>query len=255
MNAFELLFLAGLLVSIAAVLWAATLALTGQRPRARRLGTRLGIAWAGYVVLVVATAAFSPAREFAPGAPQCFDDMCFAVSAAARQGGHLAVTINVSNRARRVTEGERGLRAQLWVNGRRFEAVSASLPLSVRLPPGGSADSVQEFPLPPANADVGIVLNHGITPGYVVIGESPLLHRPPLMRLRMASPLPGSWTRSSPGAQQLVQPVPKVNHSNTNLHCQPVHNHGREIASGHNQLMVLFSGRVWHFTAGGQGPA
>jgi hypothetical protein len=209
MTGFDLLFIAGVLLTVVVLLGAAVLALAGHGRRAGRWLGRVGVIWAVYLAVAFVTAALSQPRTFAAGEPQCFDDMCFAVTGAAWQGDRLAVRVHISNNARRVTEGEGGLRgAQLWANGRLYEASAAAPPLSVRLPPGTSVDSLQLFPAPPATSGdlsgLALVLNHG-TPAWFIIGESTLFHGPVLMRLptlsAAASRLPAVGPRPAGAAQ------------------------------------------------------
>lgn len=189
MNAFDLLFLAGVLVTLIVLVGALGLTLGGRRRRGGRLLAGLGAGWAAYLVIVAVVAVVTTAPVYAAGQPQCFDDMCFVVTGAARDGDQLKVSMRISNHARRVTEGDGGLRAELWSDGQLTAPANIGpVPLSVRLAPGASAATVLSFAWRPGAHELGVVLDHGLTPGWFIIGECPPGHRPALMLMGVIHP-------------------------------------------------------------------
>jgi hypothetical protein len=174
---------------------------------AGRLAMALAAGWAAYLGIVFAVAALTPQRVVEMNQDRCFDEMCFAVvrvetatqlgpgSRPVRAAGTFyVVTVQVSSRSRGRTQREQGLRAMLWDSGRYF-SVSAqgqhaweashgkTANLTAQLSPGETLLSVQVFDVPADVSTPGLVLTHGFTPGYFVIGECPLFHKPTIVRL------------------------------------------------------------------------
>jgi hypothetical protein len=58
--------------------------------------------------------------------------------------------------------------------------------LATFLQPGQSILSDQVFDVPRYATGLGLVLNSGFTPGFFVIGECPLFHKPRIIRLPIA---------------------------------------------------------------------
>lgn len=112
MNLFEPLFLLlGLVASVALVV-AAVRRVRGDRKGARRVLRRLTLGGATYFAVVIATSLLVPQRVYRVGDQQCFDDWCITVSGARwtsqPSGERYEVTLQLSNRARRMPMGERG---------------------------------------------------------------------------------------------------------------------------------------------------
>ena len=168
----------------------------------------LGVVWAIYLLIVALVSLATPQRIVPLGQDRCFDEMCFAVvhtetashlgppiQRVSASGIFHVVTVRVSSRSRGRTQSERGLRAVLWDAGKSYE-VSAegqqgweaengeTASLAARLQPGQSVLCVQVFDLPKEAAAPGLVLSYGFTPGYLVIVESPLYHKPVLMQIK-----------------------------------------------------------------------
>jgi hypothetical protein len=199
----EALFLLGVLISLI-TLFAALVLLLRKRPvRARRLLAILSIAWAGYLSIVFLVAAATPRLVIPMNQDLCFDEMCFAVAnlqtagqigSARANGVFYIVSVRASNHGRGRAQSEGGLRALLWSAGQEYEvsqpgqnawevAGHSLVPLTTRLNPGQSVVSDQVFDMPRQGADPGLVLTHGFTPGYFVIGECPLFHKPTILRI------------------------------------------------------------------------
>lgn len=197
MTAFELLFIALVLLSVLLVIGAALCRLAGRRSRSARLLLLPATAWAAYLPVVALVSAMTAPRILAMNEDLCFDDLCFRATAIRRirapspgEDCRLEITVQVVNRGLGRTEGEGGLRARLWAGGWVREARAArpdqGVPLDVRLPPGGRADSVQSFDCPvPGGAGEwpDLVLDHAWSPGDLVIGESRWFHDPDRIRL------------------------------------------------------------------------
>ena len=159
----------------------------------------LVVGWAGYLLIVGLVSATTPQRIVPMGQDRCFDEMCFAVvhaetasqlgpesQPAHANGMFYIVTVRVSSRSRGRAQSEGGLRAMLWEAGKSYDvspegqraweaANGETIRLTARLQPGESVTSVQVFDLPTQSTAPGLVLSHGFTPGYFVIGESPIL--------------------------------------------------------------------------------
>ncbi len=138
----------------------------------------------------------------APGQDRCFDEMCFAVveaqalnsSPAAPDLTMYIVTVRATSHSRGRTQAEGGLRARLYSDGEYFkvseqaqsdyELQHGKTPqITQKLAPGESIVSVLVFAVPLNVTHPGLVLDHGFTPGYFVIGESPFFHAPEILQL------------------------------------------------------------------------
>jgi len=204
---FELLFIVFVLISAVLCITAVVLAVIRRRDRARRVLTNLGIGWIVYLSIVFLIAAVTPQQIIPANQDLCFDDMCFAVvgvqtaselgpsnQRVRAKGVFRIVTVRVSSRARRRLQSEGGLRALLWSPGREYQSSALgrsaweathheSVALTARLHPGQSIFSDQVFDVRRDAADLALVLTHGFTPEYFVIGECPLFHKPTILRL------------------------------------------------------------------------
>jgi hypothetical protein len=204
---FDLLFMAFFLGSAIALITALILMIRGRRRIAIRLLRAMAAGWGAYLSIVALVAVATPQQIVSMGQDLCFDEMCFAVDhaetamelgPAGRQvkanGVFQVVTVRVTNHSLGRTESEGGLRALLWDGGKSYEtsregqraleAAKGETPrLTARLQSGESVESTQVFDLPAESANVGLVLSHGFTPGYFVIGESPLFHKPTVLRI------------------------------------------------------------------------
>lgn len=204
---FEILFLFGVLVSVICLVVAFVLIISSRRSAAKRLLGVLGIGWVVYLCAVFLVASTTPQRVVPMNRDLCWDELCFAVVNARTlpQLGatqpvqpndiFYVVTVRVSSHARGRPQSERGLRALLWSSGRYFEVSSAgqsaweathaqsSAALTTRVWPGQNFLSDQVFEVPAQSKNLGLVLTNGFGPGYFVIGESPLFHKPTILRV------------------------------------------------------------------------
>ncbi len=207
---FEAFFLLLVLTSLALLATAIVLKICARRSAAKRLLAALGIGWCVYLSTVFVVAAATPQTIVSPQHDLCFDDMCFAIAnvqAVARLGSapqvsakgmFYVVTVRVSNHARARTMRENGLRAILWAPHETHRVSPAgqlawdhahpgNAPLASFVQPGQSILSDQVFDVPRYAAGSGLVLNSGFTPGFFVIGECPLFHKPTIIRLPQPS--------------------------------------------------------------------
>lgn len=208
MTIFELLFVGFALASVLAILAVVAMFASRRRREALQVALILAGAWTVYLVIVGGVAASSHQRIVKMNQDHCFDEMCFAAvglqikpelgpvqQQARAKGEFYIVTIRVSNHARGYrTERELGIRARLWRDGTYYEVSPSGRqayerqygPTPKLTDPLLSDQSflcVLVFDVPIDVPTPGLVLDHGITPGYFVIGESPKFHKPTVLRL------------------------------------------------------------------------
>ena len=192
MTIFEPLFVLLFLAAVATLLSAAVAALRGRRPRALRILRRLAMGAGAYFAVVLLVALFSTPPVHQVGETICFDDWCIAVADARRAPGESAqtgnVTLRISSRAKRITQGERYVVVFLTDSlHRRFDAdpASAAVPLDSRMGPGESIDITRRFDLPADARGVRLVFTHegGFPIGALIIGENQLFHYGTVIRL------------------------------------------------------------------------
>jgi hypothetical protein len=204
---YDLLFILLFLGSVVAVTALLILTLTRRRRAARALFLSLTAIWGAYFVALVAWDALAVQQVTKEGDNLCFDEMCFAVVstqvsdqtapssvATSRDGKVFAVTVRMTSRSLGRPQAEGGLRGRLYQDGRyflvsdaeqhSFESIHGATPkLTQKLNPGQSILSVLVFKIPSEISHPALTLDHGFTPGYFIIGESPFLHKPPIMEL------------------------------------------------------------------------
>ncbi|HVN92602.1 MAG TPA: hypothetical protein VMT38_02850 [Terracidiphilus sp.] len=204
---FEALFLLLVAASLVSLVTVIVMAIAKRGRTAMKVLKTLGIVWGVYLAVVLIVAAATPQRVIPVGHDLCWDEMCFAVTnvkTAAQldsstapvraDGTFYVVTVRVSSRARGRAQSERGLRAQLWsqqhtypISEKGQAAWDAGHPessaLTTRVAPGQAIFSDQVFDVPAQSSDFGVLLTNGFTPGYFVIGECPLFHKPTILRI------------------------------------------------------------------------
>jgi hypothetical protein len=192
MTIFEPLFLLLFLATVAALLTAAVAALRGQRPRALRILYRLAIGAGAYFAAVLLVAFFSTPPVHQVGETMCFDDWCITVADATPtttgSGQSWRVTLRISSRAKRITQGENYAAVYLVDSrGRTFHAdpASATVPLDSRVGPGESIDAARRFDLPVDASGIKLVFTHegGFPIGAFIIGENQLFHNATIVKL------------------------------------------------------------------------
>jgi hypothetical protein len=208
---FELLFLLCVASTAVALVAAIAMALAKRSCTAKKLLKGLGIGWGAYLAIVLLVAAATPQHVFPMNHDLCFDDLCFAVvnlqtasqlgppsQPIRAHGVFYIVTVRASSHARGRAQSEQGLGSLLWSPQRSYAvspqaqaAWNSTHPensaLTARLSPGQSVLSDLVFDIPAQDEDLALTFTHGFTPGYFVIGECPLLHKPTILRLPAAA--------------------------------------------------------------------
>jgi hypothetical protein len=195
MNIFEPLFLLIVLTAAVSVLTAAGFAVTGRFRRAGRIVTRVVIAAAVYMTIVIAVTLFSGRRVYRVAEERCNDDWCITVTGwqrAAAPGTDVTISLRLRNRARRVPMGERGTVIYLTdAQRRRFDPVAdpSELPFTTVLQPGQSIMTTRRFQVPTDARDLGVVYKGegGFPIGWFVITEGGWFQPPPIVALQPAT--------------------------------------------------------------------
>ena len=192
MTIFEPLFLLLFLATVVTLLTAAVAALRGQRPRELRILRRLAIGAGAYFAAVLLVAFFSTPPVHQVGETMCFDDWCITVADAKRTPGATGqswkVTLHISSRAKRITQGEKYVVVYLTDSlHRRFDADPASIavPLDSQVGPGESIDAARRFDFPVDASGIKLVFTHegGFPIGAFIIGENQLFHNATVVKL------------------------------------------------------------------------
>lgn len=203
MTLFELVFILLFLGSVIGLLLSAFL---WRRGASEQILVGLASVWGVYLTILAITDVFSSQKVFKVGEEQCFDEMCFAVAdaqtlpeqslnpagpAAARL---YVVHVRATSRSRGRTQAEGGLRGRLYDGGTYIDVSEAAQEayaaqngegpkLTQKLAPGESILSALVFEVPQNIKHPALTLDHGFTPGYFVIGESPFFHKPDIHQL------------------------------------------------------------------------
>jgi hypothetical protein len=189
---FELLFVVLVLTLVVSVVVAAISALRGRPQRAFGIVRRILLGAAIYFTVVIVASAVTPRSVFPVGHSQCFDDWCIAVVAAENtptdSGRLCAVTIQLSSRARRAPQRERGTVVYLIDGGgRRYDPLPSPdyVPLDVLMQPGESVILERRFAIPPTADHLSLVYTHeGDFPiGWFIIGEGGWFAKRPIMQV------------------------------------------------------------------------
>lgn len=191
MTIFDLLFVVLFLTSCVTFITSAVLWMRGNRPRAVRIQKTYGICFLIYMGIVAVVAIATPQRIVHVGEARCFDDWCITVKGTTGEAPNYTVTFELSSRAKRISQREKGVQAYLMdAQGRRFDPApdASASPFDVLLGPGQSVETSRSFTLPGGVRDVGVVVAHEGSfcfPGCFIIGEdgNPL-HKPAIVPLR-----------------------------------------------------------------------
>jgi hypothetical protein len=199
----ELIFILLFIGSVITLVVSAFLWRTGK---ARKILFVLASVWGVYLGIIAVTDVFISQKVFRVGEDQCFDEMCFAVvdaqmfpkqsfsGASTVPATTYVVKIRVTSHSRGRPQAEGGLRGRLY-DGDSYISVSEtaqkaydaqhgeSPKLTQRIAPGESVLSVLIFEVPQTMMQPELTLDHGFTPGYFVIGESPFFHKPDIHEL------------------------------------------------------------------------
>jgi hypothetical protein len=155
----------------------------GERDKVRRGAAWLAGAWVVYLSVLIWVSLEQRQKVVALGEPQCFDEMCFAVTGVEEVPGFLIrdgrrlirVSVRVTNRGRK-TQSEGLIRAYLVDGqGRRWEESPGvnGVALTARVAGGDSVVSKPVFKVAGDATGLSLVLTHGRwQPGVMVIGDS-----------------------------------------------------------------------------------
>jgi len=203
MTLYELVFILLFLGSVISLLLSAFLR---RRGASRNILVALASVWGVYLVILAVTDVLSSQKVFKVGEEQCFDEICFAVAdvqtmpeQALNPAGTTAsrlyvVKIRVISHSRGRAQSEAGLRGRLYDGDtyinvseavqKAYDAQHVESPkLTQRMAPGESTLVVLVFEVPQRITHAALTLDHGFTPGYFVIGESPFFHKPDIHQL------------------------------------------------------------------------
>ena len=203
MTLYELVFILLFLGSVISLLLSAFL---WRRRASWKILVALASVWSVYLAILAVTDVLSSEKVFKVGEDECFDEMCFAVAgvqilpeqalnpASTNVSRIYVVTIRVVSHSRGRAQAEGGLRGRLYDGGtyinvseaaqKAYDARNGESPgLTQRIAPGESIQSVLVFDVPQRIAHPALTLDHGFTPGYFVIGESPFFHKPNIHQL------------------------------------------------------------------------
>jgi len=202
MTWYELLFIFLFLATVAAVVGALILVASRRRASAGKLMLTVGAIWCIYLLVLAISDVAARQKVTKAGDDRCFDEMCFAVihvqtsssPSTTRSDRIYAVTVRVTSHSRGRTQAEGGIRGRLYAGGKYFdvsqraqksyEAQHGETPgLTQRLAPGEGVQTVLLFEVPQGIENPALTLDHGFTPGYFVIGESPFFHGPDVLQL------------------------------------------------------------------------
>jgi len=203
MTLFELLFI---LLFLGSMISLVTSAFRWRRGGARKILAALFGVWCVYLVILAITDVFSSQKIFKNGQEQCFDEMCFALAEAqtmpaqavdpsAAAGSTIyVVKIRATSHSRGRAQAESGLRGRLYDGGmyinvsdsaqKAYDTQHGESPkLTQKIAPGESIVCILVFEAPQGTTNPTLTLDHGFTPGYFVIGESPFFHNPDIHQL------------------------------------------------------------------------
>jgi hypothetical protein len=205
MNIFDLFLIFSFFVILSTFVGLLIALVTRRWALARRLVLGLLIYVSAYAVLLVSVALLSPQQVLAMHQLRCFDDWCASVEQVEQQpaigevraqGVFYLVTIQVTSRAKRVSQraldaavyllNDRGMRYDLSPQGQQaLDAAGwAGQPLNSLVEAGGSFTYTTAFDLPPQTSQLGLVITHGAFPGLIIIGDAQsFLHKPTIVRL------------------------------------------------------------------------
>jgi hypothetical protein len=203
MTLYELIFILLFLGSVISLLLSVFLR---RRGASRKILVALASVWGVYLAILTVSDFLSSQKVFKVGEEQCFDEMCFAVAdvqtmpeqvfnpSATTASRLYVVKVRVTSHARGRAQAEGGLRGRLYDGDtyinvseaaqKAYDAQNGESPrLTQRISHGESFLSVLVFEVPQRITHPAITLDHGFTPGYFVIGESPFFHKPDIHQL------------------------------------------------------------------------
>ena len=191
----DLLFLASVPLSIAALITAAIYALRGRGRRALSIVKWWGIYVAAYMTVALAVDFIQPRHTMKVGDLWCFDHMCTAVekvdTAPLKSETSYDIKLRLYNSSRREVQWA----PNAWIyliddKGRLYPPVDdpAAVRLDVRLQPQQTVMTSRVFHVPTEVQDLGLITGHGgkycgFMSMLIIGGGSCLFNKPPMVRI------------------------------------------------------------------------
>jgi hypothetical protein len=201
MSYYDLMFLASVPVSIAALVAAAIYAVRGRRRRAMNILTGLGVYVALYMTVALAFDFIQPRHTIRVGDAWCFDHWCLTVEAVesvpTQSDVAHRVNLRIFNSSHRVVQWA----PNAWIyliddKGRLFppDGDLSAVPLDVRLQPLQAVTTQRVFHAPTHAKDLGLITGHGGSycgpMSILIIGAgSCLFNKPTMIRILPAGGL------------------------------------------------------------------
>jgi hypothetical protein len=209
MTIFDLVLILAVLGCILALFSLGYFLLRRQWTWAKRITLGLVSFLVLYMILLLSVSFFSPQHVLAMHQERCFDDWCASVEQVIQQPGvgtaptvtahgvFYLVTMRITSQARAITQ--RALDVQVYLldaTNQRYdpsptgqqaldETGQSGQPLDSKLAPGGSFTRTIVFDLPKSASHLALVVNHGLFPGVLIIGnEQSFFHKPTIIQLQ-----------------------------------------------------------------------
>jgi len=195
MRILDLVFIGFVVTTVSMLCASLVSAIRGRGARALRILRIYAMIGVAYFATGVAYDFFKPQGVIAIDRPWCFDDWCLQVTNVDRASLGTTVTYRVKLRiystARRVSQRANGA----WIylideQGRRYppQPDPDATPLSVKLAPEESVDTVRVFEVSPASRSLGLITGHGGpycgAMSFLIIGGGGcIFNRPTMIRL------------------------------------------------------------------------
>jgi hypothetical protein len=205
MNVFDVLLIFSVLAVLLVMLGLLFAIVTRRWALLKRLGLGVLIYASLYSLLLIGVALLSPQQVLAMHQLRCFDDWCASVERVERQsavgevkaqGTFYLVTIQVTSRAKRVSQREQiaaiylldGHRIRYDLSAEGQQALDAAgrggKPLDSLVEAGGTFTYTAVFDLPSTATQPGLVINHDAFPGVIIIADDQsFLHKPTIVQL------------------------------------------------------------------------
>lgn len=137
-----------------------------------------GAAAATYFAVIVVVSIATPCRVIPHGVAQCFDDWCITVvNAEHRRAGPndtLCMVLQLSSRARGITQGERDVRVYVVDDQhQQYSPILAAetIPLSIQIPPQSTVTTSRRFALPADARHPVLIASHDWFPHCCIIAD------------------------------------------------------------------------------------
>ena len=192
MSVYDLLFIVVFFASVATLFAAAFSLIRGRGARAAGILRGYAICACVYLGIVALVSLCGARRVLNVGDPRCFDDWCIAVENVSRKpvpaGLSYIVTLQISSRARRVSQRENGVVIYLTDDrGSRYDPTpdKSAVPTDVLLGPQESIAATRVFEVPADAHEIGLVVAHegGFPIGWLIIGYETWFRKPSIVRL------------------------------------------------------------------------